>query len=170
MSDLEMNAKAIQDRISGLMSSKTPSSPRPDSRVSTLDSAQVMELQGQVERLQARLDAAEDESNRLRTRTEGAEREASSRIESLVAERDQHAARVSELEGASRTSERTVRDSTGAAASELEDAKSEKRAEEVVQSEPGSAPDDVWPDGGLRAWLVVFGVRCMVLLVFRRVC
>ncbi|KAI0745313.1 hypothetical protein C8Q76DRAFT_806678 [Earliella scabrosa] len=108
MSDLEMNAKAIQDRIAGLMGTKTPSSPRPDSRVSALDSVQVMELTSQVERLQARLDAAEDENRRLRTQAEGAEREASSRIESLVTERDQHAARASELETSSRTSERLL--------------------------------------------------------------
>ncbi|KAI1795501.1 hypothetical protein LXA43DRAFT_723290 [Ganoderma leucocontextum] len=109
LSDLEMNAKAIQDRISGLMSSrKTPSSPRPDSRVSASDSLQLLDLQGHVERLQARLDAAEDENNRLRTRTDGAEREASSRIEALVAERDRHASRISELETASRTAERTL--------------------------------------------------------------
>ncbi|KAI0743950.1 hypothetical protein C8Q80DRAFT_1220751 [Daedaleopsis nitida] len=107
-SDLEMNAKAIQDRISGLMSAKTPSSPRPDSRVSNLDSAQVMELTNKVERLQSRLDAAEDENRRLRTKSDGAEREASSRIESLVAERDRHAARVTELETASRSSERIL--------------------------------------------------------------
>lgn len=104
-----MNAKAIQDRISGLMSSrKTPSSPRPDSRVSTSDSLQLLDLQGQLERVQARLNAAEDENIRLRTRTDGAEREASSRIETLVAERDRHASRVSELETASRTAERTL--------------------------------------------------------------
>ena len=108
MSDLEMNAKAIQDRIAGLMGNKTPASPRPDSGVSALDSVQVMELTSQVERLQARLDAAEDENRRLRTQAEGAEREASSRIESLVTERDQHAARASELETSSRTSERLL--------------------------------------------------------------
>lgn len=60
------------------------------------------------------MDAAEDESQRLRTRSDGAEREASQRIEALVAERDKHAARVSELEAAARTAERalTERDAT----------------------------------------------------------
>ncbi|TBU64450.1 hypothetical protein BD310DRAFT_398484 [Dichomitus squalens] len=108
LTDLESNAKAIQDRISGLMSSKTPSSPRPDSRVSTSDSTAVLDLQNQLERLQARLSAAEDENARLRTRANGAEREASSRIEGLVAERDQAVARVSELETVSRTAERAM--------------------------------------------------------------
>ncbi|RPD78588.1 hypothetical protein L226DRAFT_297676 [Lentinus tigrinus ALCF2SS1-7] len=112
MSDLELNNKLISERIAALSSSKTPSSPRPDSRVSTADSAHVLELQTQVERLQARLVASEDENKRLLTRAEGAEREASSRIESLVAERDRNASRVTELETAARTAERTLAERT----------------------------------------------------------
>lgn len=74
----------------------------------------MVEMQSQLERMQARLNAAEDESQRLRTRAEGAERDASQRIESLVAERDKHATRVAELEAAARTAERalTERDAT----------------------------------------------------------
>ena len=97
------------------MTSKTPSSPRPDSRVSAAESAAAFELHAQIERLQARLDAAENENDRLRaqgeqlqTKADGSEREASARIEALVAERDQHAARVHELEGAARTAERAL--------------------------------------------------------------
>ncbi|KAI0759824.1 hypothetical protein BD413DRAFT_487303 [Trametes elegans] len=114
MSDLEMNAKALQDRIAGLMMSKTPSSPRPDSRTSA-GSTHLVELQSQVERLQARLDAAEDENQRLRARADGAEREASQRIEGLVAERDKATARVSELEAAARTTERALAERDAAA-------------------------------------------------------
>ena len=115
MTDLEMNAKAIQDRIAGLMSSKTPSSPRPDSRVSAADSAAAFELHSQVERLQARLDAAENENERLRAdadnlraKADGSEREASTRVETLAAERDAATARVLELEAAARTAERAL--------------------------------------------------------------
>ncbi|OJT13108.1 hypothetical protein TRAPUB_10334 [Trametes pubescens] len=113
LTDLESNGKALQDRIAGLLSSKTPSSPRPESRTSS-GSTHLVEMQSQLERMQARLDAAEDESQRLRTRAEGAERDASQRIESLVAERDKHATRVAELEAAARTAERalTERDAT----------------------------------------------------------
>ncbi|KAI8993927.1 hypothetical protein BD414DRAFT_457184 [Trametes punicea] len=113
VSDIAMNSKALQDRIADLITSKPPSSPRPESRTSS-GSTHLVELQTQVERLQARLDAAEDENQRLRARAAGAEREASQRIESLVAERDQRAARVSELESAVRTAERTLseRDAT----------------------------------------------------------
>ncbi|KAI0663349.1 hypothetical protein C8Q70DRAFT_1042120 [Cubamyces menziesii] len=107
LTDLEMSGKALQDRIAGLLSSKAPASPRPESRTSS-GSTHLADLQSQVERLQARLDAAEDENQRLRTRAEGAEREASQRIETLVSERDQHAARISELEAAARTAERTI--------------------------------------------------------------
>ena len=65
ISDLETNAKPIQDRISGLMSArKTPSSPQP-TRASR-HQPRYLEL----ERLQARLDAAEDENARLRPRME----------------------------------------------------------------------------------------------------
>ncbi|EIW62820.1 uncharacterized protein TRAVEDRAFT_34134 [Trametes versicolor FP-101664 SS1] len=114
LTDLESNGKALQDRIAGLLSSKTPSSPRPESRTSSGGSTHLVEMQSQLERMQARLDAAEDESQRLRTRADGAEREASQRIESLVAERDRHATRVAELEAAARTAERalTERDAT----------------------------------------------------------
>ncbi|KAL7281479.1 hypothetical protein ACG7TL_004794 [Trametes sanguinea] len=113
VTDIAMNSKALQDRIADLMTSKTPSSPRPESRTSS-GSTHLVELQSQVERLQARLDAAEDENRRLQARADGAEREASQRIESLVAERDQHATRVSELEAAARTAERALseRDAT----------------------------------------------------------
>ncbi|KAI0823395.1 hypothetical protein BC628DRAFT_531468 [Trametes gibbosa] len=119
LNDLEMNGKALQDRIAGLLSNKTPSSPRPESRTraesrTSSSSLNLVELQSHIERLQARLDATEDENRRLRTRVDDAERDASQRIELLVAERDQHAARISELETASRTAERSLseRDAT----------------------------------------------------------
>lgn len=90
------------------MSTRTPASPRSESRVSTIDFIQLSDLQNQVERLQARLNAAEDENTRLQVKAEGVEREASTRIDSLTAERDRHVARMSELEGVSRTSERAL--------------------------------------------------------------
>ncbi|KAI0645887.1 hypothetical protein C8Q79DRAFT_910183 [Trametes meyenii] len=118
LTDLEMNGKALQDRIAGLLTTRAPGSPRPESRTSSGSTnppePRSAELQSQNDRLTTQLAAAEDEVRRLRTRSEGAEREASQRIEALVAERDQHASRVSELEAAARTAERTMseRDST----------------------------------------------------------
>ncbi|KAI0665974.1 hypothetical protein C8Q78DRAFT_486889 [Trametes maxima] len=118
LTDLEMNGKALQDRITGLLTTRAPGSPRPESRTSSGSTnppeSRNAELQSQNDRLNAQLAAAEDEIRHLRTRSEGAEREASQRIEALVAERDQHASRLSELEAAARTAERTMseRDST----------------------------------------------------------
>ncbi|KAH9929550.1 uncharacterized protein BXZ73DRAFT_90402 [Epithele typhae] len=93
-------------------------SPRPDSRVSTADSAMALEMQNRLDVLQARLNTTKNENERfrseaedLRKRVDGSEREASARIESLVAERDQlqqNAVKVSELEAAARSAERSL--------------------------------------------------------------
>lgn len=42
--------------------------------------------------------------------------------------------------------------------------KSEVTGEVVVAVEESAAPEDHPPDGGLRAWLVVFGVRSRVCM------
>ncbi|RDX54967.1 hypothetical protein OH76DRAFT_1397294 [Lentinus brumalis] len=143
VSDLEMNNKLISERIAALTSSKTPASPRPESRVSTADSAHVLELQSQVERLQARLEASEDENKRLRARADGAEREASSRIEALVAERDQNAARITELETAARTAERALTERTSQMEALQRAAEQAKNELEKVRSEGETKLRDV---------------------------
>ncbi|OBZ68152.1 Trans-L-3-hydroxyproline dehydratase [Grifola frondosa] len=107
LSDLEQNGRALQEKLADLFSGMTTSSPRPDSSAST-GSSNVPELHGQVDRLQSRLDTLEDENQRLRAATNAAEEEASRQIERLVSERDQNAARIAELEGLIRTTERAV--------------------------------------------------------------
>lgn len=94
-------------------------------RVSSLDrtsrpsssASSYPELQLQNERLQARLDALEDENRRLMTDASNAEGSLSSlsgRLDSLTREQDTAAARITDLEFSLRTAERTVgeRDST----------------------------------------------------------
>ncbi|KZT11066.1 uncharacterized protein LAESUDRAFT_693618 [Laetiporus sulphureus 93-53] len=124
LSDLQQSGKALQDQIAELMSGKVPPNPRPESSASTSSSSvfptsisNAFELQNQVEILQSRLDAMEDENKRLRTATEkfeAAEQETASRIERISADQKQGAARVVELEAQARNNERTLseRDTT----------------------------------------------------------
>ncbi|KAI0958692.1 hypothetical protein AcV7_004436 [Taiwanofungus camphoratus] len=108
LSDLQMTGKALQDRISDLMmSGKVPSGSRPDSSASVASSNHV-ELQGQVDRLQARLDSLENENQQLQAAASVQDKEKASRIERLLTEQKQNAARITELEALARTNERLV--------------------------------------------------------------
>lgn len=117
LSDLENSGRALQNKIAELMNGSRDRSSRPGSTASIppmpgpLPSmAQNAELQNEIERLQARLDAAEDENNRLRVSVESSQSNASSRIETVTDERDKAKARVTELETSVRTSERLVKE------------------------------------------------------------
>ncbi|KAF7973871.1 hypothetical protein HWV62_14088 [Athelia sp. TMB] len=118
--DLEANGRALQDKIAQLMSGKgTPSKhfERPSSVASVRSSSQAVDLQALVDQLQSRLDAMEYENQRLRdlsteikvdnaanTKVE----ELQTAIDALRVERDQAAARVTDLEAQTKASERSL--------------------------------------------------------------
>ncbi|THG99933.1 hypothetical protein EW026_g2495 [Hermanssonia centrifuga] len=86
-------------------------------QLSTRTTGSSSPVRGSNERLQARLDALEDENRRLMTDASNAEGSLSSlsgRLDSLTREQDTAAARITDLEFSLRTAERTVgeRDST----------------------------------------------------------
>ncbi|CAL1706972.1 unnamed protein product [Somion occarium] len=115
VSDLESNSRALQDKIAELMQSRDRSS-RPGSSASVPampsplpSAAHNTELRDEIERLNARLDAAEDENKRLRGNLESAESTAA-RLGSLTEERDKAKARVTELEASARSAERLVKE------------------------------------------------------------
>lgn len=118
LSDLEQNSRALQNKIAELMNGGARDrSSRPGSSASIppmpgpLPSmAQNAQLQNEIERLHARLDAAEDENKRLRVAVESSQSNASSRIEAVTDERDKAKARVTELETSVRTSERVMKE------------------------------------------------------------
>lgn len=84
---------------------------RPASSASVVSNNAEMQLQLQIDRLQARLDASSDENKRLRTSlatTESSLTTSTIRVDALKQEREQVSSRVSELETLLRTSERTL--------------------------------------------------------------
>ena len=113
-SDLETNGRKLQDKIAELMMTGRMTSPslgrtsRPASSASLVSGDHTSDLRAEVERLQARLDATENENERLRTANESAESTVSSRLSSLADERDAIAARVTELESSLRSKERSL--------------------------------------------------------------
>jgi CAP-Gly domain-containing linker protein 1 len=116
LSDLEVNGKALQDKIALLMSGKdTPSSAkvssRPPSATSVRSASHVAEIQTQVDRLQSRVDSLQYENQRLREAADDTTADdlqaASSRIEALQAEREETMTRISELETQVKTTERS---------------------------------------------------------------
>ncbi|TCD63032.1 hypothetical protein EIP91_006068 [Steccherinum ochraceum] len=118
VSDLQSNQQTLQDRINEIMSGRISAPPdkgssRPTSAASVISTTTV-ELQNQIEVLQARLDASESENARLRTVAESQESLVSDRMAALLEEKDKVSSRVTELETSLRTSERAIneRDST----------------------------------------------------------
>lgn len=117
MSDLEVNGKALQDKIALLMSGKNTSSPikvssRPPSVTSIHSVSHVAELQAQIDRLQSRVDSLEYENQRLRdvandTTTDGVQA-ASNRAEALQLERDDAMTHISDLESQLKATERSL--------------------------------------------------------------
>lgn len=120
VSQLEMDGRALQDKINRLVSGRmTPSSPsgakpafpRSQSLVG------VMEQQAEIDRLQSRLDALEYENQRLLQSQDGgaAEEElerTKARLQTLESEREASHTRVVELEASLRTSERSLDENT----------------------------------------------------------
>lgn len=84
---------------------------RPASSASAVSNNAEMQLQLQIDKLQARLNASSDENKRLRTSLVTAESSLATsavRVDALKQEREQVSSRVSELETSLRTSERTL--------------------------------------------------------------
>lgn len=117
LSELEMNGKALQEKISMLMGSKSTPSPakrtsRPSSVSSVHSSSYTAELQAHIDRLQSRLDSLDYENKRLRDESanlnDGELSEAKSCIETLQAQREETMERISELETQVKTTERSV--------------------------------------------------------------
>lgn len=117
LSDLEINGKALQDKISMLMGGKsTPSSAKRTSRPSSVSSVHsssyTAELQAHIDRLQSRVDSLDYENKRLRDESanpnDGELSEAKSRVETLQAQREETMTRISELEAQVKTTERSV--------------------------------------------------------------
>ncbi|KAI0793269.1 hypothetical protein C8Q75DRAFT_749538 [Abortiporus biennis] len=114
-SELESNARALNDRIAGLLSGRTSASlvddhSRPPSATSLTSFSQSMELQSQIDKLQAKVDGLEQENTRLRSSAENTEKTASSRLDNLVEERDKATSRITELEASLRAAERSLND------------------------------------------------------------
>ncbi|KAL6305023.1 hypothetical protein BKA93DRAFT_731910 [Sparassis latifolia] len=111
LTDLELNGKALQDKIAELISGK-PSGPvsRPESSASVTSSAAV-EFQTQIERMQTQLETLEGHNQRLRTATSVHEREAqeaAERMQKLLSDHKQDSARIIDLEASVRTNERLL--------------------------------------------------------------
>ena len=112
-SDLTLNGRRFQDKISAFMSGgmTSPSldrSSRPASSVSLRSGDNTSELRAELDRLQARLEATENENERLRNTSENSESTISDRLTALVDERDKVQARVAELETSLRSKERLL--------------------------------------------------------------
>lgn len=112
-SDLTLNGRRFQDKISAFMSGgmTSPSldrSSRPASSVSLRSGDNTSELRAELDRLQARLEATENENERLRNTSENSESTISDRLTALVDERDKVQARVAELEISLRSKERLL--------------------------------------------------------------
>jgi CAP-Gly domain-containing linker protein 1 len=115
LSDLEVNGKALQDKIALLMSgnNNTPSPTKVSSRPPSATSIQsAAEMQTQIERLQSRVASLDYENQRLRNAandTKADELQAvSGRIEVLQATNEESMTRISELETHVKTSERSL--------------------------------------------------------------
>ena len=90
---------------------------RPASSASILSNGAEAQLQAQIDRLQSRLDASDDENKRLRASLSSAESSVTTligRVETLQQEREQVSTRVSELEASGRTSERMLSERSSA--------------------------------------------------------
>ena len=117
LSDLEMNGKALQEKISILMGGKSTPSPakrtsRPSSVSSVHSSSHTAELQAHIDRLQSRLDSLDYENKRLRDESANSNdrelSEAKSCVETLQAQREETMKRISQLETQVKTTERSV--------------------------------------------------------------
>ena len=115
--DLEMNGRALQEKISMLMGAKsTPSSAKRTSRPSSVSSVHsssyTAELQAHIDRLQSRVDSLDYENKQLRDESansnNGELSEVKSCVETLQAQRKETMARILELETQMKTSERSV--------------------------------------------------------------
>ncbi|OCH93135.1 hypothetical protein OBBRIDRAFT_802140 [Obba rivulosa] len=111
-SDLELNGKLLQEKIAGLMSGKTVPTSRPSSAASTT-SSNMAELQGHIDKLQARLDSLQDDNARLQQAATQAESEVSSRMDKLLDEQKQSASRITDLEVSLRIAERALSERDG---------------------------------------------------------
>ncbi|KAH8080291.1 hypothetical protein BXZ70DRAFT_960379 [Cristinia sonorae] len=114
VSDLQSNQRALQDQIDKIMSGRSSvpidkASSRPTSSASVVSTGpSSIELQSQIDILQARLEASESENTRLRMTAASQESIVSDRMTTLVEEKDRALSRITELETSLRTSERTI--------------------------------------------------------------
>ncbi|EED77467.1 predicted protein [Postia placenta Mad-698-R] len=139
LTDLESNGKALQDKIAQLMAGRVP---RPGSSASGGSSGHSEELQQEIERLHARLTAAEDENRRLRESTD-AQNGAVQRAEKLAAEQKQSATRITELESTVRANERLLNERETAIEA-VERAAKEKEADiEKIKSDADARLRDI---------------------------
>ncbi|THH28649.1 hypothetical protein EUX98_g5533 [Antrodiella citrinella] len=112
--DLQSNQRALQERIEEVMSSRSSVPPDGSSRptssasVTSVSTTTTLELQAQIERLEARLNASESENTRLRSSAESQEALISDRMTTLLDEKDKALSRITELEASLRTSERAA--------------------------------------------------------------
>ncbi|KII92295.1 hypothetical protein PLICRDRAFT_172397 [Plicaturopsis crispa FD-325 SS-3] len=109
-SDLEANGKALQDKISLLMSGKSSParSSRPESATSMRSTPDQHAL---LSVLQSRIDALDYENQRLRVTVDsqaGEHAEVTKHVEALQVERDDALSRIADLEGRYKTAERSL--------------------------------------------------------------